>query len=626
MQQYDNPFNMRASEKMTSDDVFISLLSDDTLYPLKDYSDRGALWNNLTYICSAPGGGKTTMLRCFSPSVLYKVSNNRKENDKLYKALKSMCVVSGNKILKCGAYLLTNRSYVDLEDEDVFTKPQARRLLFALLNARFTLVAIKALQELKTLQDSKSFEYDQLDDITFTPSLDFSNRFAPNPVPHTAKELFDWAAGIERKITGIIETYDTIDESNGHDSLFILKELHASNFTIHGKPIVDDFIFQLDDCHKLSKTQLDFLRQELVETRITNTVWLAMRYDKFTYEELMPKTDMIGRDYNSIHLGTDNKFEKMLGSIMDKRSNLSRHDIKLANSLEQTSILSDSDYEAIVDFGRKNINTVSQILYNELLNYIDENVETLQDKAEQTFALMLFAQRESKTGFPIFPHERNSYDENVKADLVKIAQQIIPAVFNRPMYYGTERLKDLSPNNTEQFIGFCNVLYEQLLTQKLLHPRKALMLNAASQDKLIKEECKNKMKRIFNEHGKSVYTFLNNLGGFCRSQTLQIGSSYGAVTGFAVRDAETLFGSTFDTMDDSKLGYVLKVCLANNFLFTRETKQGEKDKEWIVFYLNRWICGAFSLPLSYGGWRKRTFNELEDWIKKDEKWEIGIRM
>ena len=55
MQQYENPFSMRASEKMTSDDVFISLLSDDTLYPLKDYSDRGALWGNLTYICSAPG-------------------------------------------------------------------------------------------------------------------------------------------------------------------------------------------------------------------------------------------------------------------------------------------------------------------------------------------------------------------------------------------------------------------------------------------------------------------------------------------------------------------------------------------------------------------------------------------
>ena len=65
MQQYDNPFSMRASEKMTGDDVFISLFSEASLYSLRDFSEKGHLWGNLTYICSAAGGGKTTMLRCF---------------------------------------------------------------------------------------------------------------------------------------------------------------------------------------------------------------------------------------------------------------------------------------------------------------------------------------------------------------------------------------------------------------------------------------------------------------------------------------------------------------------------------------------------------------------------------
>ena len=362
-----------------------------------------------------------------------------------------------------------------------------------------------------------------------------------------------------------------------------------------------------------------------METRISNTVWLAMRYDKFTYEELMPKTDMIGRDYNSIHLGTDNKFEKMLGSIIEKRSNLSSYDIKLSNSLEQTSILSDEQYQAIIDYCRNDIAT-RYGLYDELLGYIEDNFETLQDKAEQTFALMLFSQREFKTSFPMFPHERSTYGELIKADIVKISRDIIPAVFNYPMYYGVEKLKELSPNNTEQFISFCNVLYEQLLTQKLLHPRRALLLTAAVQDKLIKDECKKKLKRLLTEHGRGVFTFISNLGGFCKSQTLQLGGSYGTVNGFAIRDTETLFGSSMNLIDDTKLEGVLKICLANNLLFTRETKQGEKDKEWIVFYLNRWICAAFSLPLGYGGWRKRTIKELTDWIKKEEKWETGIRM
>lgn len=619
MQQYDNPFSMRASEKMTADDVFISLFSEASLYSLRDSSDKGRLWGNLTYICSAAGGGKTTMLRCFWPAVIQKVFNNQKQNDKLFKVLKGMGVVTNGKIQKCAAYLLTSRNYADLEDEEVFTKPQARRLLFALLNARFALAAIKALQLLT------NYEYDQLDGITFKPSLELSNKFAPTSAPHTAKELFDWAAGIEEQITNIIETYETFGERPGHDSLFILRELHASDFTIKDKPIVDDFIFQLDDCHKLSNNQLEFLRQELIESRINNTVWLAMRYDKFTYKELMAKTDMIGRDYNLIRLEQDNKYDSMLGSIMEKRSNVSSQDIKLNHSLEQNPVLTDIQYQTIIDYCLNDIAT-RQPLYDELLKYIDESFESKQDKAEQLFAVMLFAQRDHKAGYPLFPYLRSDYNEYIKPELVKLGTVVAPAVFKYPLYYGTDTLKALASNNTEQFIGFCNVLYEQLLTQKLLHPHKTLLLQAATQDKLIKEECKKKLNRILTEQGKAIYTFICNLGGFCRAQTYQLGCSYGVVTGFSIRDVESLFGDSDTVLDDTKLEDVLKICLANNLLITHETKQGEKDKEWTVFYLNRWICAAFSLPLNFGGWRKRTVKELNDWMINDDKWETGIRM
>lgn len=619
MQQYENPFSMRASEKMTSDDVFISLFSEASLFSLRDLSEKDRLWGNLTYICSAPGGGKTTMLRFFSPAVIQKVQNNKKENEKLFKALKSMGAITNGKILKCGAYLLSNRSYADLEDEEVFTKPQARRLLFALLNARFALAAIKSLQLLKNL------EYEELDEIAFKPSLDMSNELAPNPVPHTAKGLFDWAAGIERQITDIIETYQTTDERHGHDSLFVLKYLHASDFSIEGKTIVDDFIFQLDDCHKLSKQQLEFLRQELVETRINNTVWLAMRYDNFSYKELVPKTDAVGRDYNLVRLEQDNRYDSMLQSIMEKRSTLSQRDIKLNNSLEQISLLEDYQYQIIIDYCMDDL-TLREDLYEEWLRYIKDSFESLKDRAEQLFALMLFAQREFKTTTPLFPHERSAYEDCIKKEIVTIAQQIIPAVFNYPMYYGTDRLMNLSSCNTEQFISFCNVLYEQLLTQKILHPRKTLLLSASNQDKLIKDECKRKMKRILTEQGLGVYTFINNVGGFCRSQTYQLGCSYGAVTGFAIKDVDTLFGNTTSMMDDSRLEDVLRICLVNNLLVARETKQGEKDREWTVFYLNRWICAAFSLPLGFGGWRRRDIRELNSWINKDVRWETGIRM
>ena len=334
---------------------------------------------------------------------------------------------------------------------------------------------------------------------------------------------------------------------------------------------------------------------------------------------------MQGRDYNLIYLEEDNKYDKMLVSIMEKRSNLSAHDIKLSLSLEQVSQLTDSQYQTVIDYCKKDIST-RQDLYGDFLSYIEDSFESTQEQAEQIFAVMLFAQREYKKGYPLFAHVREEYKICIKDDLVKIGQQIMPSVFGYPMYYGTETLNKLSSNNTEQFIGFCNVMYENLLTQKLLHPRKTLLLSAANQDKLIKDECKKKLKRILTEQGKEIYTFITTVGNYCQSQTLQLGSSYGAVNGFAFRGVETLFGDGVDFMKDTKLEKVLKTCLVNNLLFTHETKQGEKDKEWTVFYLNRWICAAFSLPLGLGGWRKTTVKDLTRWIQKEQKWEIGIHM
>ena len=39
MQQYENPFSMRASEKVIFDDAFISLFSEESLYSFKDLSE-----------------------------------------------------------------------------------------------------------------------------------------------------------------------------------------------------------------------------------------------------------------------------------------------------------------------------------------------------------------------------------------------------------------------------------------------------------------------------------------------------------------------------------------------------------------------------------------------------------
>ena len=70
IQVFRNPFAMRASEKITDDVLFLRLFSSESLALLRTLNEKGQLWGNVIRLNSAPGGGKTSLLRIFSPSVL----------------------------------------------------------------------------------------------------------------------------------------------------------------------------------------------------------------------------------------------------------------------------------------------------------------------------------------------------------------------------------------------------------------------------------------------------------------------------------------------------------------------------------------------------------------------------
>ena len=71
---YKNPFAIRASERIETDERFLELFSVEPLSYLEDNHANDSLWGTLTYILSSPGAGKTTLLRLFSPSVLQRVT------------------------------------------------------------------------------------------------------------------------------------------------------------------------------------------------------------------------------------------------------------------------------------------------------------------------------------------------------------------------------------------------------------------------------------------------------------------------------------------------------------------------------------------------------------------------
>ena len=61
-------------------------------------------------------------------------------------------------------------------------------------------------------------------------------------------------------------------------------------------------------------------------------------------------------------------------------------------------------------------------------------------------------------------------------------------------------------------------------------------------------------------------------------------------------------------IDNPKYALLIKTlgeCLASKYLERREINKGEI----VVFYLNRWLCVYYQLPLAYGGWKKCSLDK-----------------
>ena len=77
-----NPFLMRASERIESDVNFLRLYSPIVLDSLIEKNSNDTLWNNVIFIRSSPGGGKTSLLRVFEPSTLFNIFSRKSQEYK----------------------------------------------------------------------------------------------------------------------------------------------------------------------------------------------------------------------------------------------------------------------------------------------------------------------------------------------------------------------------------------------------------------------------------------------------------------------------------------------------------------------------------------------------------------
>jgi hypothetical protein len=284
MRESRNPFRLRRSENIDTDTAFLTLFEPGILEVV---ADQG-LPETVQVIRSAAGGGKTSLLRLFTPSVLHRLHGRRTDDPvkDLHQRLQSLEAVDekGPKLL--GVMLQCGRNYAVLQDLPLDQSVRSR-LFFGLLNARILLAVLRTALALKGLEYPKDLAQLHIaphSDVDLPPRLQ---------LPGSGQTLYDWARDVEKTICGELDSFGPLRVSAlpGHDSLFALAVVRPDALTIDGTPVAERVLLMMDDIHMLTG------HQRVVEARSRVGIWIAERFEALSTQEMLASGSVGGRDH-----------------------------------------------------------------------------------------------------------------------------------------------------------------------------------------------------------------------------------------------------------------------------------------------------------------------------------------
>ena len=623
-----NPFTIQTTEQIESDIVFLRLFSSGVLTL---FSNKN-VWDRVSLILSSPGGGKSSILRLFTPGSLLELHNHRNIDDykELFFSMNQLGAIDDEGPQVLGVLISCVKNYDSLEDLKL-DKLHKKRLFFALLDSRIIIAALRGISELyriKYPQELKKITYhipDELSDSSHLPD-DF-------PINGNGEDLFNWAKKTEKEIYKIINSFkpNYKEALIGHNRILSSFILNPKYFFYDGDPIPPHVLIMLDDCQKLTPDQRDSL-YEIIDQRPPIGIWLAERLDQFSTDQLIIKGIKDGRDVNFIELEeywsqSNKKFEKIAINIADKRVIFSSTvDIQSFASRLQDEC-SESDQLNIEESIKEIENKILQ--KGKIADNYRERIETLKTSKEKPFnraiswrTLEILIERDLKkeqkmlfdfTEDNSIPYDEATLLEREKSDVRGAAELFLARDFKLPYYYGISRLVKISSSNISQFLWLSGNIFEEIIAQSLVDPSKQTSLK--KQEKIIRKTVVDRWEQIPYrvQYGREVQKFLTNIGKLCIKETYTPNAwNAPGVTGFAINMDE--LERVNDDTKYKKLNEIIRECLAYKLL---EARRGQKckGKEWMVLYLNRMLCVYFNLPLNYGGFKEKKLDDVLKWLE-----------
>lgn len=628
MKDVRNPFRLQTAESIDSDADFLRLFGHGVLDLLPD----DALSGRPLFIRSAPGGGKTSLLKLFTPSVLqHLVAMKTNEATKdLFIKLKGLGAVSDHGAKVLSVMLPCARTFPALVDV-ALNAARAKRLLLALIDARVILGAFRAILVVRGLRFPDDLGRLSVvappEDIV--PGLSF---------PADGDEVQRWAESLEQRVADLIDTLLATNGSgpSGHDALLSLHLLDANCIHLDGKPFDTRWLIMFDDVQKLAPSQRSALLEVVVDQRARSTVWLAERFEALANEELLASGALSGRDHLVIALEREwrkGRFEPAVKLIAERRARMAA-DSAGPNALDAFAPTIEADLDApawqdktqaALDVVRKRVEALAagKNQYTEWVVARASAEGTPRELLIRWRSLEILIERhirKRQRTLDFEPLSRDELDDKDESDVRAAAELFISKEFSFPYYFGLSKLASLGSFNVEQFIRLAGDLFEESLAAAVM--RRRPQLAPERQQHILQGAYDTRVKDLPRraKNGREVLRFLDAVGQFCHDTTHQPNAPYSpGVTGIAIlmQERETLLDPAHLAKNPPAAAFaaILGTAIAHNLLHA-EVDYKVKGNRYMVLYLNRLLCPKYELPLQFGGFREKPLREFIAWAER----------
>ena len=594
---------------------------------------KDRLWDRLLIIESAPGAGKTTILRLFTPNSLRLLERLGSQDayQPLSDRLKDLGVLSPHGPTVSGVLIDCREQYATIQDLPI-DGPMQIRWFFGLLDARVTLLTLRSILSLR------GFSY---------PADAFHIEICPNDratvitKPMTGDQLYDRASEAERVLTDSLNSLVGTSNVSPYllNSLQIPRLLSTSDVFLDGTIFADRNLLMFDDVHELASEQRQALRRDLEQGDLSIARWIAQRSQAVEPVELLKCARTEGRDFEQVQIeewarGTrrrGGRFNNLLDEIGSRRAQRSQIGVESLTSCLSTSFSTSQE----LDRARKARDEAKKqtLVLNKGRQLFSEWITKETHIAEETLdpykaalrwrnlAVMIERQTEKRQLAFDIPLPSSQLEERNSSDIQTAAELFLAKEHNLPFYYGMKRVRQLSSWNIEQFLRVAGDLFEQILASATLSRDRTARLTATQQDALLRSVSQRRLAILPREvpFGTDVYKLIRAIGTFCQEETYRPTAPYApGVTGVGISTAESeLLREAAGSSQDGplqRLSRVITSAITNNVLEVR-SDVNVKGGTWTVFYLNRLYCPAFELPLEYSGYRERVgLDQLVSWV------------